>query len=85
MAMVGGFGAEKTDAELLALFTTPEVLSAVNALLSSAHAKIVPLALKTQVVRVGLGAPSVLFLPCFAPWRAPSCLRLNCCGGQLHL
>lgn len=49
--MVGGFGAEKTDAELLALFTTPEVLSAVNALLSAAHAKIVPLALKTQVVR----------------------------------
>jgi hypothetical protein len=72
MAMVGGFGAEKTDAELLALFTTPEVLSAVNALLSATHAKIVPLALKTQVVRVGLGGRHLcLSCPALRPGARP--------------
>jgi hypothetical protein len=54
MSMAGGFGAEKQDADLLALFTTPEVLTAVNALLSTSYAKITALSLKTQVVS---GAP----------------------------
>ena len=49
--LVGGFGAEKTDADLLALFTTADVLAAVNTHLATSYATVKPLALKTQVVR----------------------------------
>ena len=60
MAAVGGFGAEKTDADTLALFSTPKVLAAVNAALGKSYAALKAVSYKSQVVRALRCATSCL-------------------------
>lgn len=50
MSATGAYGGEKTDADVLALFSTPEVLTAVNTHLSSSYSAVVATSFKSQVV-----------------------------------